>query len=174
MKSPVLELFNSIFSFVSTFFKNKTTSQSTDPLEWISLGVALIKQWEGCRLEAYWDSLGNVWTVGYGATGAAIVEGTIWTQQEANLDLTRRVRELGEEIISACSVALTTNQLVALIDFAYNEGIGALLNYTILKHIEKHQLTDAVNELILFNKAQGKTVAGLENRRLAEAELFDT
>jgi len=45
---------------------------------------------EGCRLEAYRDTLG-VWTIGYGHTGPAIVEGVTWTQQQADDQLAQDV-----------------------------------------------------------------------------------
>ncbi|WP_375660261.1 MULTISPECIES: lysozyme, partial [unclassified Bartonella] len=35
-----------------------------------SEGLALIKQWEGLRLNAYKDTIG-VWTIGYGHTNNA-------------------------------------------------------------------------------------------------------
>ena len=34
-------------------------------------GIALIKEFEGCKLEAYPD-FGGIWTIGYGHTGPGV------------------------------------------------------------------------------------------------------
>ena len=44
-------------------------------------GIALIKKFEGCELEAYQDSVG-VWTIGYGHT-KSVKEGDKINQDEA-------------------------------------------------------------------------------------------
>ena len=46
-------------------------------------GLSLIRESEGCRLEAYRDSVG-VCTIGYGHTGADVHEGLVWTQSRAD------------------------------------------------------------------------------------------
>ncbi|WP_375668768.1 MULTISPECIES: lysozyme [unclassified Bartonella] len=50
-----------------------------------SEGLALIKQWEGLRLNAYKDAIG-VWTIGYGHTNSAgkpfIYEGMTITEKQ--------------------------------------------------------------------------------------------
>jgi lysozyme len=56
-------------------------------------GTALIKQFEGCArlrsdgsFEAYPDpgTGGAPWTIGWGATGPGIVQGTVWTRAECD------------------------------------------------------------------------------------------
>ena len=48
--------------------------------------VSLVKEFEGCRLEAYPDpgSGGDPITIGWGATGPGIRMGVTWTQQQAD------------------------------------------------------------------------------------------
>lgn len=46
-------------------------------------GATYTKLNEGCRLEAYQDTLG-VWTIGYGCTGPEIVAGLVWNQEQAD------------------------------------------------------------------------------------------
>ena len=43
-------------------------------------GIALIKKFEGCKLEAYKCPAG-VWTCGYGST-KGVEEGDIWSQEK--------------------------------------------------------------------------------------------
>ena len=45
-------------------------------------GLNLIKQFEGCRLTAYKDSVG-VWTIGYGHTGGVDQSTSPITKEEA-------------------------------------------------------------------------------------------
>ncbi|WP_273755884.1 lysozyme, partial [Bartonella sp. MM73XJBT.G] len=55
-------------------------------------GLALIKQWEGLRLNAYKDAIG-VWTIGYGHTNSAgkpfVHKGMTMTEKQAE-DLLRQ------------------------------------------------------------------------------------
>ena len=64
------------------------------------LSLSLIKRYEGLRLTAYPDpaSGGDPWTVGYGATGPAIRQGTVWTLDVAEADLLARVTTLSEQV----------------------------------------------------------------------------
>lgn len=145
-----------------------------DPSTWLDVCEPFTKQWEGCRLTAYWDALGHVWTIGYGATGAHIVEGTIWTQAQADADLRARLSLIGSEVDESAPVVLTDDQKAALVDFAYNEGIGRLTSSNIFTHLRDGDPASAMKELLLYDKAGTATVPGLENRRVAEARLFDT
>lgn len=148
---------------------------SPAPMEtWLDVCEPFVQEWEGCRLTAYWDSLGKVYTIGYGATGPGIIDGTVWTQAQANTDLRKRLLEIGDQIDHSCPVVLTDNQKAALADFAYNEGIARLTGSDIYQHLKDRDPVAAMKELLLYDKAKGVTVAGLENRRVAEARLFDT
>ena len=101
---------------------------------WLQIATPFTQTEEGCRLTAYPDPVsgGDPWTIGYGATGPHIVEGLVWTQEQADADLQARLTVLGDTILAAASVNLNDNQLAALVDFAYNEGLWALLNTSTL------------------------------------------
>lgn len=141
---------------------------------WLDVCLPFTKRWEGCRLTAYWDNAGAVWTVGYGATGPDIVEGTMWTQAQADADLRRRLAVIGSDIAAHTPVPLNPNQMAALADFAYNEGIGRLLGSQIFRHLADRNEAAAMAELMLYDKAGGVVLAGLENRRRAEVALFNS
>lgn len=150
-----------------------TVPQAVQP-SWLDVCVPFTKRWEGCKLTAYWDNAGSVWTVGYGATGPDIVEGTMWTQAQADADLRRRLAVIGSGIAAHAPVQLTPNQMAALADFAYNEGIGRLLGSQIFRHLADRNEAAAMAELMLYDKAGGGYVPGLENRRRAEVALFNS
>ena len=53
-------------------------------------GLALTEQYEGCRLTAYQDQV-DVWTIGYGHTGADVTPGLTITLQQAETLLAKDV-----------------------------------------------------------------------------------
>jgi lysozyme len=131
----------------------------------------LVKSFEGCRLEAYKDIVG-VFTIGYGCTGADIVEGLVWTQEQADSDLQNKLQILQQQILELLEVQLSQNQQDALTDFAYNLGIGALKSSFILKCINCNNFDAAPGQFLKWNHAGGVVVPGLTRRRQAEADLF--
>lgn len=141
---------------------------------WQDSAIALIKSSEGCRLTAYPDpaSGGAPWTIGYGATGAGIVQGTVWTQQQADADLAARVTVLGAQVAGCARVTITDNQKAALVDFAYNLGIGALQSSTLLALLNARRTADAAAEFGKWVKGSGAIMPGLVIRRAREAILF--
>lgn len=138
-------------------------------------GINLIKQFEGCRLAAYQDSVG-VWTIGYGWTqsvdGNPVAKGMVITQQKADDLLKQGVVQYENGVNSLVKVQLNQNQFDALVDFAYNLGVNALKGSTLLKKLNTGDYAGAANEFTKWNKAGGKEVAGLTRRREAEKSLF--
>lgn len=138
-------------------------------------GINLIKQFEGCRLTAYQDSVG-VWTIGYGWTqaidGKPVAKGMVITQQKADDLLKQGVVQYENGVNSLVKVQLNQNQFDALVDFAYNLGVNALKGSTLLKKLNTGDYAGAANEFTKWNKAGGKELAGLMRRREAEKSLF--
>jgi lysozyme len=86
--------------------------------------VTLTEQFEGCRLVAYQDQVG-VWTIGYGHT-KNVKQGDICTQAQAEAFLLADVQECVDGINAHAKVQLTQRKFDALVDFAFNLGLGAL------------------------------------------------
>lgn len=157
-------------SFITNLFRS--SNQITDG--WLAVCLTLTKRWEGCSLEAYWDALGGVWTIGYGATGPHITKGTVWTQAQCDQDLTARLSLLGDEVDDAMEgVLLNDNQKAAIVDFCYEEGIGEFLKSSVLMYLKERDFKEAMERILLYDKAGGVDVTGIENRRKAEVSLFD-
>ena len=137
-------------------------------------GIKLIKEFEGCRLTAYKCPAG-VWTIGYGHTGKVdgklICSGMKITATKA-VSLLKSDLVAFEKAVSNCK-ALTfkpnQNQFDALVSFSFNCGVGSL--NTLVKNRDAKTVS---SKLLLYNKANGKELAGLTRRRKAEKELFDT
>lgn len=89
---------------------------------------------EGCVLHAYPDSVG-VWTIGYGH--AYITPGTVWTQAQADADLTTRLANEFEPAVNQVEASLDQNQYDALVSFTYNVGTGGFLGSTMKRLLDK-------------------------------------
>lgn len=143
-------------------------------MSWADMAIALAKQFEGCRLQAYPDPAKG-WTlptIGYGATGDGITRETVWTQIQADTDLTNRMKAIGARIDEIVSAALTDEMKGALCDFAYNVGLGALQHSTLLAKLNAGDVQGAIDEFGKWDMAGGQVLPGLERRRDAEKALF--
>ena len=133
-------------------------------------GLGLIKTFEGCKLTAYRCPAG-VWTIGYGRT-TNVKPGDTCTQAQADAWLLAEYDVFERKVRALLKVQLEPNQLGALVSFAYNVGVGALRDSTLLKLVNAGKLQEASSQFFRWNKAGGKVLAGLSRRRAAEAELF--
>ncbi|MGN6410821.1 MAG: lysozyme [Nitrobacter sp.] len=143
-------------------------------MEWLDKAIELAKEFEGCRLEAYPDPVYG-WrraTVGYGATGPAIIEGTTWTQEQADADLLYRMKGIGAHIDTLVTVPISDEQKAALCDLAYNIGLGAFGSSTLLACLNVNHMQGAADQFVVWTKAGGVELAGLVKRRDAERALF--
>jgi len=143
-------------------------------MSWLDIATEEIKRHEGCKLEAYPDpgTGGDPWTIGYGATGPDIHPGVVWSQEQADTDLSNRLHTLGDRIDAVVHVEINDNQKAALCSFAYNVGMGNLKNSTLLKKLNEGDYDGAAEQFKEWNKAAGHVLQGLVTRRQAESELF--
>lgn len=139
--------------------------------------VKQVAKWEGCRLKAYYDSGGTL-TIGYGFTRSVIDslnENTTITQERADKLLKQIVKKYMNAVVNECkhhNLMFTCNQILALTDFTYNCGIGAMQN--LLKQPTHEKI---VEHLLMYNKVTINGVKtfsqGLANRRDYEAVLYN-
>ena len=133
-------------------------------------GLALIKQYEGCRLAAYRCAAG-VWTIGYGHT-AGVHSGMTITQAQADAYLQQDIAKFEGSVNNPAYVPITANlnqnQFDALVSFAFNLGAGNLRK--LCKGRTAAQIAQAMTQ---YCKANGKVLAGLRRRRAAEQALFN-
>ena len=134
-------------------------------------GLALIKQYEGCRLAAYRCAVG-VWTIGYGHT-AGVHSGMTITQAQADAYLQQDIAKFEGYVNNPAYVPITEqlnqNQFDALVSFAFNLGAGNLR-----KLCKGRTAAQIARTMPNYNKAAGKVLAGLKRRRKAEQKLFNT
>ena len=133
-------------------------------------GIALIKKFEGCELEAYQCSAG-VWTIGYGHT-KDVEEGDTISKDQAEEMLVEELHEYENYINEYVNVALSQNQFDALVSWVYNLGPANLKASTMLKVLNDGKYEDVPYQMKRWNKAGGKVLDGLVRRREAEALLY--
>ena len=134
-------------------------------------GLALIKEFEGCKLTAYQDSVG-VWTVGYGHTKTAM-RCMVITQAQADELLARDVAEHAAGVYKALQVKLEQHQFDSVVSLAFNVGVKTVRNSTLLKMINRGDAKMAAAQFDRWNKAGGKVLAGLTRRRAAERKMYE-
>lgn len=139
-------------------------------------GLDLIKQFESFRAAPYLCSA-VVPTIGYGTTvypnGIKVkLSDQKITQQLAETFLQHHVNVIEKDVSKLVKVTLTQNQFDALVSFAYNVGIGAFGDSTLLKLLNAGDIDNASKQFERWNKAGGKVSNGLTRRRNAEKALF--
>lgn len=132
--------------------------------------IAMVKSFEGCRLMPYICPAG-ILTAGYGATGAGVFPGEAWTQERADDRLEADLEHFIDGVEGLCP-NLTGDALDAIVDFAYNCGLGALKASTLRKRLNAGDWDGAKKELLRWTRGGGRVLPGLVRRRAAEAALL--
>lgn len=141
-------------------------------------GANLIKQFEGCKLKAYLDSV-KVPTIGWGNTqyenGSKVKLGDTITQERADELFLLIVAKFEDGVTKLLRWQITQNKFNALVSFAYNVGLGNLGKSTLLKKVNANPSDPTISaEFAKWNKAGGKVLLGLTRRRKAESDLYFT
>ena len=139
-------------------------------------GLALIKEFEGCKLQSYKCPAG-VWTIGIGSTryadGTPVKANQALPDEAAALHLLAQTLAPYEHTVNAIGEPLTQNEYDALVCLCYNIGSGNLVSSTLVKMLKAgDSKAEVAKQFLRWNKAAGKELAGLTRRRNAEAELF--
>lgn len=147
----------------------------TPGVDWLTPCLPLVKEFEGCRLEAYVCPAG-VLTIGWGHTGPEVKAGLTWTQQQADDALAADLREAHAGMLKALPMAIGFNgaQQAALTSWVFNVGAGAAADSTLRKRLATGEDPAFVvrEELPRWNKGGSGVLEGLTRRRAAEVALF--
>jgi lysozyme len=140
-------------------------------------GYLLITNHEGLKLKPYLCSA-KIPTIGYGNTyypdgkRVTLLDKDI-TKQQA-FDMFKEVaNRFAKRVDTLVTSNLNQNQFNALVSFAYNVGTGNFSSSTLLKKVNKNPNDLTIkDEFLRWNKAGGKVLNGLTNRRNEEAILY--
>lgn len=138
-----------------------------------ALLVRLIKEKEGFHPRPYRCPAG-VLTIGYGFTAKKHLALGRMTEAQASRILETEIIPSAKKIVhKLVKVSLTPYQEAALASFVYNCGesnLARLVNGKNRLNAGNYERTASL--LMLYTKANGKTLRGLVERRKQEAEMF--
>lgn len=147
------------------------TSSAKSPTGKLSCsGLEFIKQWEGCRTNAYQCSAG-VWTIGYGHT-KGVTKGMMISHTQADKLFLQDVKEFEDVVDELVTVPLNQNQFDALVSFVFNVGKTAFKDSTLLRLLNTGNYKAASSQFNKWVYAGGVVIPGLVARREAEYQLF--
>jgi lysozyme len=140
-------------------------------------GYLFITKHEGLSLKPYLCPA-KIPTIGYGNTyysdgkRVTLLDKDITKQQAFDMfkEIANRFGKRVDELVTS---DINQNQFNALVSFAYNVGTGNFASSTLLKKINKNPNDLTLKaEFLRWNKAGGKVLNGLTNRRNEEADLY--
>ena len=153
-----------------------TTASPCHPCAYSPAGLSLTQHFEGFSPFVYEDVAGKK-TVGFGhlvKAGEHFHEPM--TPDEATELLEKDVAFAVRGVNSLVKNPVKQGQADALIDFAFNVGVGALQSSTALKKVNAGQHSEVPAQLKRWNRARVngvlQPVAGLTRRREAEGEFY--
>jgi lysozyme len=122
------------------------------------------------RLVAYQDIV-HVWTICGGET-LDVKPGMVETVAGCKLREEAALIRHAEPVL-ACSPTLRAhpNQLSAAISLAYNIGTAGYCGSTVARRFKSGDWRGACDAFLMWNKAGGQVVRGLDRRRRAERDL---
>ena len=140
-------------------------------------GYLLITKHEGLKLKPYLCPA-KIPTIGYGNTyypdgkRVTLLDNEITKQQAFDMfkEVANRFAKRVNELVTS---NINQNQFNALVSFAYNVGTGNFSSSTLLKKVNRNPNDLTIkDEFLKWNKAGGKVLNGLTNRRNEEADLY--
>lgn len=144
----------------------------------LEIATTLCREFEGFRSKPYICPAG-VPTIGYGTTrypdgrAVAMTDAPI-TRAEADAILEHQLRaDFLPGVLRLCpGLAIDVPRLNAVVDFAYNLGVGRLQSSTLRRKLNQGDWEGAREQLMRWVRGGGRVLPGLVRRREAEAALL--
>jgi len=133
------------------------------------VGDALTLKWEGVKLAPYLDSV-KIWTVCRGETQILM---RVYTRQECDAIYRRRFRDDYMIPIYRCVPQLADRPKIwgASGSLAYNIGVTAFCRSSAARFFGARQWAAGCDTFPRWNKAGGRVIRGLSNRRIDERQV---
>lgn len=138
--------------------------------------LEMLAHHEGVRQKPYRCPAG-LWTVGVGhliGDGHSLPDSwnRTFSLEEVYAILAADVTRFERGVERFITTPLRQCEFDALVSFAFNLGLGTLQKSTLRQKLNRGDKEGAVESLLKYNKAGGKILKGLDNRRKDEASLF--
>lgn len=150
----------------------------------LDIAAELCRRFEGFRSKPYLDVVG-VPTIGYGSTyypggrRVTLDDQPVTEEQARQILLYELLNTYAPGVLRMCPGLLPLalldsdwRRLNAVVDFAYNLGVGRLQTSTLRRKINALDWEGANKELAKWVRGGGKVLPGLVKRRAAEAALI--
>lgn len=140
-----------------------------------SKGIDFIKSFETLQLKAYKAvQTEQHYTIGYGHYGPDVTPGMEITEGEAERMLAEDLSDTERAVSNATAGwNLKQCQFDALVSLAFNVGVNAFQNSTLLKLVKQGASEYAIrNEFGRWCHSGGMVLKGLQRRRQAEADMY--
>lgn len=122
---------------------------------------------EGYSEKAYTPVKGDVPTIGFGTTGGVKMGDTI-TPPKAVARALVDVQKFEGALKQCVKVPLHQHEYDSYISLSYNIGASAFCGSTLVKQLNRGEYGAACEQILRWDKFQGKPLAGLTKRRQAE------
>jgi lysozyme len=129
----------------------------------------MVIQWEGWERKSYADIVG-VWTACAGTT-RGVKPNTTYSDAQCQSLAARELVEYGAAIAPCLPEEMPVETRAAFVSAAYNIGTGAFCSSSMSRKAKAGDLRGACDALLLWNRAGGRVVKGLDNRRREERKL---
>ena len=138
--------------------------------------LKMLAHHEGVRLKPYRCPAG-LWTVGVGhliGDGHSLPDSwnRTFSLEEVYAILAADVARFERGVERYITIPLKQGEFDCLVSFAFNLGLGTLQKSTLRQKLNRGDKEGAIESLLKYNKAGGKILKGLDNRRKDEAKLF--
>ena len=136
---------------------------------WVAACVLCVGSFEGLRTVAYSDPVG-IPTICFGET-RGVKLGDKATPAECQWKLQARINEFGSGVDRCVDKPLPAARKAAYTSLAYNIGLSAFCNSTLVKLERAGKPREACDQIPRWNKARGIELPGLAKRRQLERDL---
>lgn len=142
-------------------------------------GYELIVGWEGKRNHSYLDSV-RIPTIGIGfvrytlgaRAGHKVCMGDTMTDEEIKAEFLNQIKSYEKGVKEVVKVPLTQSQFNACVSLCYNIGVAAFAKSTVVRRLNERKYKAACDAFAMWNKAGGRVIPGLANRRSSEQKEF--
>jgi GH24 family phage-related lysozyme (muramidase) len=135
------------------------------------VGIDFIKEFEAFEPRPYRCSA-NRMTIGYGHVIRSGEDITVLTEQQASDLLAKDLERFEADVLGAIDVPLEQHQFDALVSLAFNIGGSAFKGSTLARILNEREYKSAAEQVLRWDKVNGKPLAGLTRRRKAERAMF--
>lgn len=135
----------------------------------VVLAVGMITVWEGYQKVGWHDPIDppGINTVCYGHIEDVEI-GDTYTKTQCQEMLATDLPRYEAMVDKCIKVPMPPHRHAAIISFTYNVGGGALCRSSVARKLNAGDVQGGCDALLLYNRANGKVIRGLTNRRVAE------